>query len=82
MNIIPGEEWKNFVQGSKKKKSKTVKANKRKSERIRMRYSFEIYRDQAQEILKLVTDKKLNGMSSSNSAIIRDAIDEYLQKKK
>ena len=76
-NIIPGDEWKEKFKEPRKRK--TVKANKRKSERLRLRYSFEIYQDQAQSILKLDTTRKLKGERSSRSAIIRDAIDKYLK---
>ena len=49
--------------------------------RIITRNAFEIYEDQMDRLRKLSIEEKMNGKLGSMSAMVRDAIDSYLQKK-
>lgn len=49
--------------------------------RIITRNSFEIYEDQMDSLRKRAMEEKLEGRLGSMSAMVRTAIDEYLQKK-
>ena len=49
--------------------------------RIITRNAFEIYEDQMDRLRKLSIEEKVNGKLGSMSAMIREAIDSYLQKK-
>lgn len=53
----------------------------RKKKRIITRNSFEIYEDQMDSLRKLSLGEKMEGRPGSMSAMVRDAIDTYLQKK-
>jgi hypothetical protein len=56
----------------------TVRPN---GKRIITRNSFEIYEDQMDSLRKLSFQEKLKGRLGSMSNMVREAIDEYLQKK-
>jgi hypothetical protein len=49
--------------------------------RIITRNAFEIYEDQMDRLRKLSLEEKMNGRLGSMSAMVREAIDSYLQKK-
>ena len=49
--------------------------------RIITRNSFEIYEDQMETLRKLSYQDKVEGLSGSMSGMVREAIDEYLQKR-
>jgi hypothetical protein len=49
--------------------------------RIITRNAFEIYEDQMDRLRKLSLEEKMNGKLGSMSAMVRDAIESYLQKK-
>jgi hypothetical protein len=49
--------------------------------RIITRNAFEIYEDQMDMLRKLSLEEKMNGKLGSMSAMVREAIDSYLQKK-
>jgi hypothetical protein len=49
--------------------------------RIITRNAFEIYEDQMDRLRKLSLEEKMNGKLGSMSAMVREAIDSYLQKK-
>jgi hypothetical protein len=49
--------------------------------RIITRNVFEIYEDQMDRLRKISLEEKMNGKLGSMSAIVREAIDTYLQKK-
>ena len=48
--------------------------------RMTKRYSFEFFEDQLQAIRKLKLQAEMNGKSLNQSAIVRQALDEYLSK--
>ena len=49
--------------------------------RIITRNSFEIYEDQMQSLRKLSFEEKMEGKLGSMSAMVREAIDNFIQKK-
>jgi hypothetical protein len=49
--------------------------------RIITRNAFEIYEDQMDSLRKLSFEEKMEGKLGSMSAMVRDAIDAYLQKR-
>ena len=49
--------------------------------RIITRNAFEIYEDQMDSLRKLSFEEKMDGKLGSMSAMVRDAIDAYLQKR-
>jgi hypothetical protein len=49
--------------------------------RIITRNAFEIYEDQMDTLRKVSREEKMNGKLGSMSAMVREAIDSYLQKK-
>jgi hypothetical protein len=49
--------------------------------RIITRNAFEIYEDQMDRLRKLSLEEKMNGKLGSMSAMVREAIDVYLEKK-
>ena len=49
--------------------------------RIITRNAFEIYEDQMDRLRKLSLEEKMNGKLGSMSAMVREAIDAYLQRK-
>jgi hypothetical protein len=49
--------------------------------RIITRNAFEIYEDQMDRLRKLSLEEKMNGKLGSMSAMVREAIDSYLQNK-
>jgi hypothetical protein len=49
--------------------------------RIITRNAFEIYEDQMDRLRKLSLEEKMNGKLGSMSAMVREAIDSYLQRK-
>jgi hypothetical protein len=49
--------------------------------RIITRNAFEIYEDQMDRLRKISLEEKMNGKLGSMSAMVREAIDSYLQKK-
>jgi hypothetical protein len=49
--------------------------------RIITRNAFEIYEDQMDRLRKLSLDEKMDGKLGSMSAMVREAIDSYLQNK-
>jgi hypothetical protein len=49
--------------------------------RIITRNAFEIYEDQMDSLRKISLEEKMNGKLGSMSAMVREAIDSYLQKK-
>lgn len=56
-------------------------ANERKR-KIKKRHPFDIYQDQAEAFLKLSLADRLDGGTGSQSAMVRDALDDYLEKQR
>jgi hypothetical protein len=74
------------IQEEQAKQAKPERANARtpvrpNGKRIITRNAFEIYEDQMDTLRKLSLEEKMNGKLGSMSAMVRDAIDSYLQKK-
>ena len=46
------------------------------------RYAFEFYQDQVEDIRRIALDEKFKGGKGSMSEMVREAVDEYLAKKK
>src|SRR5918992_2190896 len=70
------------------KKNKLIKPNpngrtpvRRNGKRTITRNAFEIYEDQMDRLRKLSLKEKMNGKLGSMSAMVREAIDAYLQRK-
>jgi hypothetical protein len=74
------------IQEEQAKQTKAVRANARTpvrpyGKRIITRNAFEIYEDQMDRLRKLSLEEKVNGKLGSMSAMVREAIDAYLQNK-
>jgi hypothetical protein len=54
----------------------------RVKKRIITRNSFELYEDQMDSLRKLAFEDKMDGKLGSMSAMVREAIDTYLEKRK
>src|ERR687895_2513742 len=54
-------------------------ANKRP---VKLRHGFDIYWDQYEDLVKWSNDEKLQGGSGSMSAMAREALDDYIVKRK
>jgi hypothetical protein len=77
---------KSVIQEEQTNRSISERANARtpvrpNGKRIITRNAFEIYEDQMDRLRKLSLEEKMNGRLGSMSAMVRDAIDSYLQKK-
>ncbi len=48
--------------------------------KIKSRHPFDIYEDQVEELKKLSLEDRMRGGSGSMSAMVREAIDEYIAK--
>ncbi len=48
--------------------------------KIKSRHSFDVYEDQVEELQQLALDDRMRGGPGSMSAMVREAIDEYLAK--
>ncbi len=46
------------------------------------RYSYEVYTAQVKELIRMSNDDRLAGGKGSMSAMIREAIDDYIEKRK
>jgi hypothetical protein len=74
------------IQEEQANQAKPERANARtpvrpNGKRIITRNAFEIYEDQMDRLRKLSLEEKMNGKLGSMSAMVREAIDAYLQKK-
>jgi hypothetical protein len=74
------------IQEEQANQAKPERANARtpvrpNGKRIITRNAFEIYEDQMDRLRKLSLEEKMNGKLGSMSAMVRDAIDSYLQTK-
>jgi hypothetical protein len=74
------------IQEGQANQAKPERANARtpvrpNGKRIITRNAFEIYEDQMDTLRKLSLEEKMNGKLGSMSAMVREAIDTYLQKK-
>jgi hypothetical protein len=49
---------------------------------IKRRHPFDVYKDQLKALNKLALEEKEQGLLGSQSAMVREAIDDYLQKRK
>lgn len=49
--------------------------------KIKTRHPFDIYEDQVETLRKLSLEDRMRGGTGSQSAMIREAIDDYLAKK-
>ena len=49
---------------------------------IKRRHPFDVYEDQLKALKSLALEKKQQGLLGSESAMVREAIDNYLQKRK
>ena len=53
-----------------------------KKRKIKPRHPFDIYEDQDEELRKLALEDQMRGGKGSMSAMVREAIDDYLAKVK
>ncbi len=77
---------KTVIQEEQPKRAIPERANARtpvrpNGKRIITRNAFEIYEDQMDRLRKISLEEKMNGKPGSMSAMVREAIDSYLQKK-
>ena len=54
--------------------------NVRPKERKKVRHTFDIYADQYDELKQLALEDRMRGGAGSMSAMVREAIDEYIAK--
>ena len=74
------------IQEEQANQAKPERANARtpvrpNGKRIITRNAFEIYEDQMDRLRKISLEEKMNGKLGSMSAMVREAIDAYLQRK-
>ena len=74
------------IQEEQANQAKPERANARtpvrpNGKRIITRNAFEIYEDQMDTLRKISLEEKMNGKLGSMSAMVREAIDAYLEKK-
>lgn len=50
--------------------------------KIKKRHPFDIYEDQAEELKKLALEDRMKGGIGSQSAMVREALDDYINKKR
>lgn len=50
--------------------------------KIKKRHPFDIYQDQAEAFLQLSLTDRLSGGTGSQSAMVREALDDYLEKQR
>lgn len=50
--------------------------------KIKTRHPFDIYEDQAEALKKLSLEDRMRGGAGSQSAMVREALDDYIAKKK
>ncbi len=55
----------------------TITTGKRK---IKSRHAFDIYEDQVEELQKLSLEDRMRGGAGSMSAMVREALDDYIAK--
>ena len=48
--------------------------------KIKSRHAFDIYEDQVEELQKLSLEDRMRGGTGSMSAMVREAIDDYIAK--
>jgi hypothetical protein len=48
--------------------------------KIKTRHPFDIYEDQVEELRKLALEDRMRGGAGSQSAMVREALDEYIAK--
>ena len=72
------EEQPNQVKPERANARTPVRPN---GKRIITRNAFEIYEDQMDRLRKISLEEKMNGKLGSMSAMVREAIDAYLQRK-
>ena len=72
------EEQANQVKPERPYARSVVRPN---GKRIITRNAFEIYEDQMDRLRKISLEEKMNGKLGSMSAMVREAIDAYLQRK-
>src|SRR5918992_2615594 len=74
------------IQEEQSNQAKPERANARtpvrpNGKRIITRNAFEIYEDQMDRLRKISLEEKMNGKLGSMSAMLREAIDAYIQRK-
>lgn len=57
-------------------------ASTEQKRKIKKRHPFDIYQDQAEAFLQLSLKDRLSGGTGSQSAMVRDALDDYLEKQR
>jgi hypothetical protein len=84
----PQEEKKPVIQEEKGKKVKqngtphTVLQPDAEKRPVKPRHGFDIYWDQYEALLKCSNEEKLQGGTGSMSAMAREALDDYIAKRK
>jgi hypothetical protein len=48
--------------------------------KIKSRHSFDVYEDQVEKLQRLALDDRMRGGAGSMSAMVREAIDDYISK--
>ena len=60
----------------------TVRTGVRNAKRIPKRYPFEFYQDQLEELKRLSLTEQLDGGKGNMSEMVREAVDEWLAKRR
>ena len=61
---------------------KTPTGQRVNGSRVIKRHSFEFYKDQIEALQRLALEEKLQGGKGNQSEMVREAVDEYLHKRK
>ncbi len=77
--VIPEVPVKKVKQNGTLSPVQPVEANKRS---VKPRHGFDIYWDQYEDLLKWSNEEKLQGGTGSMSAMAREALDDYIAKRK
>jgi hypothetical protein len=59
---------------------RVVPDSPKRKRKIKSRHSFDVYEDQVEELQQLALDDRMRGGAGSMSAMVREAIDDYLIK--
>jgi hypothetical protein len=77
--VLQEEQGKKDTQNSTPHTAPQANANKRP---VKPRHGFDIYWDQYEALLKWSNEEKLQGGTGSMSAMAREALDDYIAKRK
>lgn len=72
----------NTTQSDQASNRVTTRSSNNTPSRVLGRYSYEVYKDQVKQLIHLSNEDRVNGGKGSMSAMIREAIDDYIEKRK